>query len=440
MKRTLLVILAISLLMGNLFAFAGFDDIFETETVEEETKKMSLSLSGSVGAHVGVYFDDQVFSEQLLKLYLLADSPSFKSEAALFFDAQHNKLKADTISVTSFFDWGLIEAGLLKEEWGSGDGVHVVDVLNAFDYSKGLSDDIFSMKRAEFMVTSTIYRDQSSLQLYMKPTFTPGLAIMDKTKKNRWSLLPDGFLQAETKEPKTDSLEHIQLGARGRTSIAGADLGLLYFKGHMAQPGYGNFGYDVTDPTKPFINKADIIYTPYQLFGAEATYILGQFTLMAEGGYMLSKDTKGTDATLYNSKWVYLGGVSYLEPTSQLYLALMYNGHYIQHFDEVENNAAPLGGFDVDMSQAFDKKAYGNTLTLAMEMPLFRERVNVRLGATYQVETEGYALLPSIGWLVSDDLRLECKAVVYGSFGSKDSLFKTWDDNEYLTIGITHSF
>ena len=71
MKRTLLVILAISLLMGNLFAFAGFDDIFETETVEEETKKMSLSLSGSVGAHVGVYFDDQVFSEQLLKLYLL---------------------------------------------------------------------------------------------------------------------------------------------------------------------------------------------------------------------------------------------------------------------------------------------------------------------------------------------------------------------------------
>jgi hypothetical protein len=285
------------------------------------------------------------------------------------------------------------------------------------------------MKRAEFMVTSTIYKDQSSLQLYVKPTYTPGLAIMDKTKKNRWSLLPDGFLQADTKEPKTDSLEHIQFGARGRTSIGGADLGLLYYKGHMVQPGYGNFVYNPDFSIK----EADIIYTPYQLFGAEGTYILGQFTFMAEGGYMLSKDKDGTDATLYNSKWVYLGGVSYLEPTSQLYLALMYNGHFTNHYDLVETN--PL---DVDQGQAFDNKAYGNTLTLAMEMPLFRERVKVRLGGTYQIETEGFALLPSVSWQVSDDLKLECKAVVYG--GAKDSLFKTWDDNDYLTIGMTHYF
>jgi hypothetical protein len=209
----------------------------------------------------------------------------------------------------------------------------------------------------------------------------------------------------------------------------------------MAQPGYGNFGYDSTDTTNPFISKADIIYTPYQLFGSEATYVLGQFTFMAEGGYMLSKDTKGTDKTLYNSKWVYLGGVSYLEPTSQLYLALIYNGHFIEHYDLVKINAATAPYYlDVDEKQAFDNKAYGNTLTLALEMPMFRERVKVRLGATYQIETEGYALLPSISWQVSDDLKLECKAVVYGAMGSKGSLFKTWDDNDYLTIGITHYF
>jgi len=95
---------------------------------------------------------------------------------------------------------------------------------------------------------------------------------------------------------------------------------------------------------------------------------------------------------------------------------------------------------DVDYGQAFDNKAYGNTITLAMEMPLFRERMNVRLGATYQIESEGFALLPSIAWQVSDDLRLECKAVVYGAMGSKDSLFKTWDDNDYLAIGVTHYF
>ncbi|MDD4574230.1 MAG: hypothetical protein PHR69_08450, partial [Sphaerochaeta sp.] len=293
---------------------------------------------------------------------------------------------------------------------------------------QGLSDNPLSMKRAELMITSTIYKDRSSLQLYLKPTFTAGLSSMDKN--NRWSLMPANFSGITTiEEPKTDSLKYVQLGVRGRTSIGGADLGLLYYKGHMAQPGFS--------PTSP--TSVDIIYTPYQLFGAEATYVLGQFTFMAEGGYMLSKDQDGTDPTLYNSKWVYLGGVSYLEPTSQLYLALMYNGHFIEHFDQVKSNAAvPFTGFDVDMMQAFDNKAYGNTLTLAMEMPLFRERVKVRMGATYQIETEGYALLPSVSWQVSDDLKLECKAVVYG--GAKDSLFKTWDDNDYLTIGITHYF
>ena len=429
MKRVLLFLLTISLLMSNLFAFAGFDDIFAPDPIEEETKRMSFSVSGSVGASVGIYFDDQVFSEQLLKINLLVDSPSFKSEAALSFNPQEGNLKANSLSITSFFDWGFIKAGLLKEEWGSGDGVHVVDVLNAFDYSKGLSDDIFSMKRAEFMVTSTIYKDQSSLQLYLKPTYKPGLASMDTN--DRWSLLPSALPPISAFiEPQTDSLEYVQFGARGRTSIGGFDLGLLYYKGHMAQPGF--------EPAPPTFTTMNFVYTPYQLFGAEATYVLGQFTFMAEGGYMLSKDTDGTDPTLYNSKWVYLGGVSYLEPTSQLYVALMYNGHYIQNFDQVEINATPPAGFDVDMAQSFDNKAYGNTLTLAMEIPLFRERVKVRMGATYQIETEGYALLPSIDWQISDDLKLECKAVVYG--GSKDSLFKTWDDNDYLTIGITHYF
>ncbi len=432
MKRVLLFVLTISLLMSNLFAFAGFDDIFASDNPLEETEKKATSGSGSVGAEFGLFLDDFTFSEQLLRLNLLVDSQSFSSEAALSYNVEKKELKADTISITSFFDWGLIEAGLLKEEWGSGDGVHVVDVLNAFDYSQGLSDNPLSMKRAELMITSTIYKDQSSLQLYVKPTYTPGLASMDKTGTDPWSLFPAAFTSATITEPQTDTWEYVQFGARGRTSFAGIDLGLLYYKGHMAQPGYGNF---VFDSGFTYIEKADIIYTPYQLFGAEATYVLGQFTFMAEGGYMLSKDTAGNDATLYNSKWVYLGGVSYLEPTSQLYLALMYNGHYTQHYDLVENN--PM---DVDYGQAFDNKAYGNTLTLALEMPLFRERVHVRLGATYQIETEGYALLPSIGWQVSDDLKLECKAVIYGAMGSKGSLFKTWDDNDYLAIGITHYF
>lgn len=432
MKRIILILISISLIT-NLFAFAGFDDIFSDGPVQESVQPSSFSLSGAAEISAGIFFNNQVFSEQLLRLNLLMDTRLFRTEAALSFDARNNFLQAETLSLTSFFDWGTIEVGLLKKEWGSGDGVHVVDVINAFDYSKGLSDDIFAMKRAELMFISTLYLKQSSLELYLKPTYTSGLLSMADPTKDRWSVLSSdlaSMLILPTTLAQTDTLDYIQGGARARTSIGGVDLSLLYYKGHMAQPGMKVIGATSPYPTEP-------VYTPYQLFGMDTTYVAGQFTFMTEGGYMLSKDTKGTDAALYNSKWVYLAGVSYLEPSSQLYLALLYNGHYISNFDKVEASMNPL---DVDMVQAFDRKPYGNTLTLALEMPLFREKLKVRLGATYQIETEGYAFLPSLAWQISDDVQLTLKGVIYGAVGSKSSMFESWKKNDYLTLGITHAF
>ena len=80
------------------------------------------------------------------------------------------------LSITSYFEGGRLEAGLLKKEWGSGDAVHVVDVLNAPDYRNGIVDDPLAMKVAEPMVLTTATWNDTALEVVYKPMLVPMLA------------------------------------------------------------------------------------------------------------------------------------------------------------------------------------------------------------------------------------------------------------------------
>ena len=138
----------------------------------------------------------------------------------------------------------------------------------------------------------------------------------------------------------------------------------------------------------------------------------------------------------YNNKWVYLAGVGLLIPGTSTYATLTYNGHYIMDFDGTVPSA--------DTMQAMQSSAgerYMNTLTAAIEIPLAREKVTVRLAGTYQIETHGYALLPSVTWNIMDDLVFKANARVFGSIGEgEDSIFKTWTGNDALKLGISYLF
>ncbi|MDD4220482.1 MAG: hypothetical protein PHR10_09915, partial [Sphaerochaetaceae bacterium] len=186
-------------------------------------------------------------------------------------------------------------------------------------------------------------------------------------------------------------------------------------------------------------NTVTIDFTRAQLFGAEATFITGPLTFMAEGGFWLSEDMKGNEMGKYNNKWVYLAGVGLLVPGTSTYATLTYNGHYIMDFDE-----GPYAAMDADNLQAAQSSAgkrYMNTLTAAMEIPLARDTVVIRLAGTYQIETHGYALLPSVTWNIADDLAFKANARIFGSIGTgSESIFETWKDNDALKLGISYLF
>ena len=431
-------------------AFDGFSDIFEEPAAPAEAQsaitvdgKVSFSieaiageddpLDGRVDIGGGLNIDLSWRGSIVDARTSFTLNPSAQTEFA-WYDVFTG------LSLTAFYENGFVEAGLLKKEWGSGDGVHVVDVLNAPDYRNGIVDDTLAMKVAEPMVTTTTTWTNTKFEFVYKPMLVPMMAAQNPT--DRWSIFPANMAQLINADTQFNGiayedlshLRNVQIATRIKRTIGPADIGLIYFNGYNYQPAYTSITYD--NPLSPTaITSIDIDFTRYNLFGTEATIIAGPVTFMLEGGFWLSEDHEGTDLDKYNNKVVYLGGIGYLFADTGIYTSLTYNGQYILDF--------PAPGTDVDYLQAqqsSDSKAYMNTITAAMEVPLSREQVTVRLAGTYQVETTGFAFLPSVTWSVTDDFVVTAAGRIFGSIEDKTSIFNTWQNNDSLKMSISYLF
>ena len=245
------------------------------------------------------------------------------------------------------------------------------------------------------------------------------------------------LITADTTFADTHTLAYSQFAARARTQLASVDLGLIYYNGYYSQPSYTiAMGPHPLDPTQYIPTGIESIhYTKAQLFGLEAATTFGPLTLLFEGGFWLSEDTSGTTASLYNSKIVYQGGLEFMLPGTSIFTSLQWNGHYVMDFDGLQFP-------DVDVLQAYDGKAHANMVVAAMEIPLLRERVQVRLAGMYQLESRGYLLLPGITWNLDDTLKIEISAKIFGAIGSDapQSIYKRWSANDTLEVGLTYQF
>jgi len=286
------------------------------------------------------------------------------------------------------------------------------------------------------MVSANLQREASALELVYLPFFQP----MKLALSGEWAVADPQFaalITGSTAIENTQTLSHGQFAARGRTTFGPADIGLVYYYGFQSQPGYEiTVGLLSLDPLIYGPTSIDaILYTKSQLFGLEGALVLGPFTLLWEGGFWLSEDLEGTEATRYNSKLAYLGGIEFMLPGTSVFTSVQWNGHYVLDFEGLQFP-------DVDVLQAYDGKAYANMLIAAVEIPLLRERLTVRLAGMYQLESRGYALLPSIRWAMNDNLELEISSRMYGAVGASApaSIYQRWDANDILEVRLTHAF
>ena len=403
MKRICLAILLILVLLP-LYSFDFF--------AEQASRTVSFELEPTFG----LYRDKQFHQQIDLRLLAEYNEERYRGLAALTYDSAKNGLEANELSLSLFFGQHALKAGLFTHPWGSASTTHVVDVLQGRDLRRGLVDDLEKMKRPTFMTLFTSYWETSSLELLFKPGFAPSFLPTE----GRYSLIPPAFATATITEMENHELSAEEIGSRYRVSLGKLDAGLLYFNGHYPDP-----GFSITSLAPLSI---DLIYTRYQLFGLESSLLLEPFTLAFEGGFFLSEDRSGSESALFNNKLAYLAELSYTHPAYEAFVALAYQGRYV--FDFSTNPS------DVDFLASYDGKAYENTLIFVVEYPLIHQKLTLRGALTYQMESEGYAFLLGLSYALLDNLHVFGKATIYGALGTKSSLYKSWDDNDVVMVGL----
>lgn len=446
MKKLITLLLILITILIPLTASEGFGFIFDEEVETEEKATSSFDVRGKVSTGLETFIHTTDLSKSdmnpfaTLNFSLNYTHPSLGGNAELYLPAlQLGEVNFKDIikelSLSYFIPNGKIQAGYFIHRWGVVDTARVVDVINANDYSSGLSMNQREMKISEPMILTQLYFDRTQLELIYKPIFTP----IQMATSGRWKTLPDNVTNimsnpTTTYSPNTNTLDYGSFGAKLAMPVGPVDTAIMYYRGHYERPAFNITGTLIT-PTAPFapymVYNIESIYTMMNIIGTEVNYVTGPFTFAAEGAFYISEDTDESDAALYNSKFSYIGSISYMIPSTTSYITASYNGTTILGYDE----SNPL---DVDTGSGPEQD---HNIIVGVHIPLMKEKLLIEAGLTYQIPTKGYALLSKIDYTLKDDITLSVEGNLFGTFdNSKDSIYKSWADNDSLSISLTYQY
>lgn len=423
--------------LQSVWADDGFDDIFG-DGGNTEPAAVSVIISGEIGLGLTYYLDDgwdsQVAASSFSVLRVDGRSDSVEGTAVFSLEADDTGLPEkmteiiDELYLRAFFPFGYLTAGLLKVEWGKGDGTHVIDPLNPLVQSGAVQTDIFEMKKAEVMTLMSLYLGETGLlELVYKPFFHP----LQLAREGRWNLGLPG-----TTSTDTHNLEYSQAAARLTGSLGFLDLGALYYYGFMSEPGFEfTTTFTGTNPIDPthYTTTISEALTRAQLFGLEGVLAAGPLTIRTELGYWRTEDTAANAPELYNDRFVYLGGVDMMIPRTSIFLSFQVTGAYV--FDYLD-----LSETDVDRLASFDNTANSTMVIGALDIPFANDKMKLRLSGIYHIQGKGYMVIPEYKWSIRDDLELSLTGQIFSGEESGGTPYSTWDKNDNAAVSLTYMF
>ncbi|HZJ88249.1 MAG TPA: hypothetical protein VFC80_03765 [Sphaerochaeta sp.] len=437
MKKRIFTIGLVLTLVLPLFAFDFFFD-----------EGPSRNISFEVETGVQTFVDDWAVAP-IANITLKAeqDGANYQAIAELSYDSELNSIEAQELSISLFMGSVTLKAGLMRHKWGSADTASVVDVVNGRDMRRGIIDDPDKMKRPDLMLTLTKYWENSSVDFVFKPGFNPSLVAMDDSQ---FSVLDDQTklllaanpVDVDALIPNTRELQKFSAGARYRFTFDPMDIALMYYYGYNHDPGFTvQLAFDFSNfpnvTVDPILGSEVVAFTRHQFIGLSSSLFLEPFTFALEGGMFLSEDSDGTMPELYNSKLVYLAEISYTNPSNALFLAFNYQGQMVLNYSADLEPSPTYPWLDTDLMAAFNYRPYQNNFAVAVEVPFMREKLKVRAAGTYQLESQGFAIMGSTTYEFSDDVQLYAKSTIYGcSKEERTGMFTTWKDNTWIQVGV----
>lgn len=443
MKKLITFIILSLALISPIIASEGFDFIFDDVLVEEKIAPSSFETSGNISSGLDIFMDVDNFIENEINpfanfnLLLEYTHPFLLTSVELYLPAlEENSINYKDVikelSLSYFIPNGKIQTGYFIHRWGVVDTARVVDVINANDYSSGFSMNQLDLKISEPMILAQLYFDRTQIEFIYKPIFTP----IKLASSGRWDTTKDisNFYTINNStnfiEPDINSIEYGSIGTRFALPIRSIDTAIMYYRGYYEIPYYKYT--TVTSTIPPFdVISVETIYTMMNIFGTEFNYVKGPFTFAGEAALYISEDLNGDDENLYNNRLSYTGSINYKISNTSSYITLSYNGTSIFGYDDTN----PM---DVDTASSSKQD---HNIIVGLHIPLLMEKLLIEAGFTYQIPTKGYALLSKIDYTLKDDITIRLKANLFGSFDiTKESLYKTWDGNDSISISLNYQY
>ncbi|MBQ4377680.1 MAG: hypothetical protein II821_00575 [Treponema sp.] len=299
MKKLIFTLTALSLASFSFAQDFGFGDSVGSEGGFEEETTPSVVWSGEVGASGRAWIDtydgykkvNDVSTDTVLDANAYAkldvNYAGDYTDANIKFKIDPSTIKEhpedviDELYANGSFKEGRfqLKAGKMKEVWGKGDKVHVLDNFNANDYTDFIFPDYIDRRIGEVMFKATaniswdyniklegiftpwMTADRFASSGYLYPAAQANLTetvsgivkhnaaidlgtalSLDDTSKTDLPSIVDGlqsmssFSADQLYEDNLKSLKYGQAGLRLTGSGAGIDWGVSYYYGHYKQP------------------------------------------------------------------------------------------------------------------------------------------------------------------------------------------------------------
>ncbi|MBF9017341.1 MULTISPECIES: hypothetical protein [unclassified Oceanispirochaeta] len=478
-----LVSAACMLMLTSLNAFAedfSFDDIAADDSVDMGMMDMgigggsALELSGNVELPIRMYIhnieEDSTWLEESkfnLGLNYSTDKTDFVASLNLDYSVltEYPEDLFDELYVTMFSDYVDLSLGYQKVIWGKGDKLHVVDLVNPNDLTDFYNKDYLDWKMSQFMAKLDVSVGMSSnFEFVFVPTFTPSrfategpwatsqikavsalaetavintsVAAYNNTLAATGSAAAASLAMAQVVQdnsslddftPNTNNLEYSQAATRFTTSVAGQDLGFIYYYGFLRQPTV--VLTENPGATTFTVDNISVNYDRVQVFGLEYGSVLGGFNLRGEAAYYMTDDFDGTDAAIANPSFQYLAGFDRNIPIHNLNLNIQALGKLTVMTDD-------LSPTDVDYNA--DDTYHSNYILAKLGDSFNHEKVKPEVVAFFNIEDQDGFVRPKVEWEINGNYSMSFSGTAY--FGDEEGDFGQYSDNDFLEIKAIYRF
>ena len=483
------ILLSVFVILTAFTAFKGFaqDSFFDNSA--EKDNAAALSIGGKINTGSRYFLSSDTFKGVNIKntddlktflntilLYPYIEASvnlKYSGDNVQAFISLNNNIKEDLGSITNKIDEAYIHffmspldllAGYAKVVWGKGDGIHVIDRLNADDYRDFINIDYLDKRVSEPMVKLGLTAGETGfLEFAYEPIFTPDIypesgiwfpaqasalqgqvasavenlvtatytstyqSVLPVTDPVQAQLAASAAAQSIQDAdhyilPDTDTLLYSQFAGRYTFSVSGLDLGFSDYYGFLREP-----VIDTSSLTTE--GKVRLSYDRVNTFGLEISAVVLGFNTWMEAAYNLTSDYNGDDPMVHNNSIQYLTGFDRDLPIHNLYINIQLIGSYI-----INNGKINTG----DIEYKSDELYTNNIIAWSLSDTFLNDILKLEFDGAYNFEHKDYMLKPKADFAFTDDLHL---AVLYTYFqGDSNTNFGQFKGNNFAELNLTYRF